>query len=180
MWYRVLNIRIVCGSILACLRLHPIVFNENFNLGLFLTPTRNDQCKRYVSCVWFIVSLISITELTRTNVPSPQTNPACPPPINWSTKPNRKRQDTGTLDGSDFPFTVTPPADSVTDGSGERHQLALLLRHLGHSVAIVDATSQQDGADSRGVHSSVSVDNTMHELEAALHQLESKEWALYQ
>ena len=66
------------------------------------------------------------------------------------------------------------------DGSGEHHQLVLLLRHLGHSVAIVDVTSQQDGADSRGVHSSVSVDDTMHELEVALHQLESKKWALYQ
>ena len=126
-----------------------------------------------------------ITDLIHTNVPSSQTNPTSPPPINWSTKPNRYPQETGILDGSQGPFTNTLPADSVADGSSERRQLALLLRHLGHSVRIVDATSQQDdtdhatsqqdGTDSHGVQPSDAVSNTVHELEAALHELESKD-----
>jgi len=143
----------------------------------------------------------SITDLIHTNVPSSQTNPASlppinwstkpnrnvhidvpsyqinptsPPPIDWSTEPNRKQQDAGTLDGSQGPFIDMPLADSVMDGSGKRRQLALLMRHLGHSVGKVNATSQQDGANPRGFPSSNAVHNSMHELEAALQQLESK------
>ena len=118
---------------------------------------------------------MSFIDLIHTNVLSPQTNATSPPPINWSTKPNRIRQDTHTLDGSEGPSINTLPADSVTDESGEHHQLALLLRHLGHAVGVVDATSQQDGSDLRGVQSSNTVNSSMHELEAALHQLEGKD-----
>ena len=55
--------------------------------------------------------------------------------------------------------------------SAERRQLALLLRHLGHAVGVVDATSQQDGSDSRGVQSS----NTVNSLTDSMDQLESKD-----
>ena len=118
---------------------------------------------------------MTFIDAIHTNVLSPQTNAASPPPINWSTKPNRNWQDTRTLDGSEGLSIDTPPADSVTDESDEHHQLALLLRHLGHAVGVVDATSQQDGRDSRGVQSSNTVSSSMHEVEAALHQLESKD-----
>ena len=110
-----------------------------------------------------------------TNILSPQTNTAAPPPINWSTKLNRNQQDTCTLDGLEGLSIDMPPADSVTDESDEHHQLALLLRHLGHAVGVVDAMSQQDGSDSCGVQSSNTVSSSMHDVEAALHQLESKD-----
>ena len=106
---------------------------------------------------------------------SPQTNAASPAPINWSTEPNRNRQDTCTLGASEGLSIDTPPADSVTDESDEHHQLALLLCHLGHAVGVVDTTSQQDGSDSPGVQSSNTVSSSMHEVEATLHQLESKD-----
>ena len=64
-----------------------------------------------------------------------------------------------------------PPADSVTGESAKRHQLALLLHHLGHAVGVVDATSQQDGSDSCGVQSS----NTVNGLTDSMDQLESKD-----
>ena len=62
----------------------------------------------------------------------------------------------------------TALADSAIDESGK--QLALLLRHLslGHSIGVVDVSSQQDGVNSHGVESSTSVNNPpaiMYQLE---------------
>ena len=119
----------------------------------------------------FVISLMLFIDLIHTNVSSPQTNAASPPPINWSTKPNRNRQDTRTLDGLQGLSIDMALADSVMGESAERRQLALLLRHLGHASGVVDVTSQQDGSDSRGVQSS----NTVNSLTDSMDQLESKD-----
>ena len=142
--------------------------SEIFNLAPFHLWHEMTRARRGMFLhISFINSLTSFTDLI--NTPPPQANPGSPPPMNWNTKPNRTQQVAGTPDSlQGHSMDPTALADSAMDESGK--QLALLLRHLslGHSIGVVDVSSQQDGVNSHGVESSTSVNNPpaiMYQLE---------------
>ena len=101
--------------------------------------------------VLFVDPLTLFTDPAYTNPPRAQGNASSPPPINWNTRPKGYKQDLGTPNGSQGAASIAmTQAESVTDDSGDRRQLELLLHHFSHAIHIAsgrNVDNQQDGVD---------------------------------